>query len=57
MRHQTQPRQRFRMREIAQRIIKMLGVSLAFIVFYIDLLAHRSAIKADPPSQRMPCEN
>ena len=34
-----------------------LAVIVVFVFFYINLLAHRSAIKADPPSQRMSWEN
>ena len=30
---------------------------MLLLLFYVNLLTHRSAIKADPPSQRMPREN
>ena len=48
------------MREVTKKDMKRnkVGVChLVFLLFYIDLLTHRSAIKADPLSQRMPWGN
>ena len=40
---------------IKEELGKCVTCFYCFFSFYISLLAHRSAIKADPPSQRMLC--
>ena len=47
-----------RMRKVlARHVVWCSSVSLALIVVTKIYFAHRSPIKADPPSQRMPWEN